>query len=511
MPCTKGVEVSSEKNMMACVANPQIKTTVGGAVIQQFYTGCLAQAAYYIESNGEAAIVDPLRDTAPYLELAKKNNAKITHVLETHFHADFVSGHVDLAKDSGADIVFGPTAQPGFDAHIATDGESIKVGNHSIVVLHTPGHTLESSCFLLRDAEGKDVAVFTGDTLFIGDVGRPDLAQKAASMTQEELAEHLYNSLRNKLMTLGDDVIVYPGHGAGSACGKNLSTETASTIGKEKATNYALRATMNVDEFVGELITGLNPPPEYFPDAVWANKNLNTHIEEIIMKARTPYTLEKFVELMNSEPKPLIVDTRDEKDWTKAHVAGTVFCGIDGNFGPWVGTAFPDNKRPVLFIPKTDCRVDEIATRLARIGFDNSIGYLEGGFATWKEAGKPVVSVPDVTPEEIAAMLEKDPEGASYQIIDVRNPGENTKTAVTKAVNIPLQNRNMTQLDKSKTIYTYCAEGYRSVVFMSAALMNGFPYEQAHNITGGFAALQSCEAMAKHIRSGVCPRTGKAL
>lgn len=498
-----------QKDMMSCVAHPQISTTLGSAKIKQFYTGCLAQAAYYVESEGEAVIIDPLRETKPYTDLAAQHNCKIKFVLETHFHADFVSGHVDLAKATGAEIVYGPTAAPAFDAHIATDGEELKVGKLTIVVLHTPGHTLESSCFLLRDENGKDLAVFTGDTLFIGDVGRPDLAQKAASMTQEQLAEHLYTSLRTKLMTLADDVVVYPGHGAGSACGKNLSKDTSSTIGAQKATNYALRADMSVEEFVGELVTGLQPPPEYFPDAVAANKSLNTHIEEIILRARTPIPLEQFRELIKAEPKPLVVDTRDEKEWTKAHIPGTVFCGIDGNFGPWVGTTFPDNKQKLIFIAKTDDRVDEIATRLARIGYDNSIGYLQGGFAAWKEAGLPIESVTDVTPDDVAAAIES---GATdFQIIDVRNPGEFAAGTIAGAVNIPLQKRNMGLVDKKKKVFIFCRGGYRSVVFTSAAIMHGVPPENIHNILGGYEKFHLSSALSKHMSARVCPKTGKPM
>lgn len=495
-----------EQNMMACVAHPQISTKLGSANIKQFYTGCLAQAAYFVESEGEAVIIDPLRETKPYTDLAAEHNCKIKFVLETHFHADFVSGHVDLAKATGAEIVYGPTAAPAFDAHIATDGEELKVGKLTIVVLHTPGHTLESSCFLLRDENGKALAVFTGDTLFIGDVGRPDLAQKAASMTQEELAEYLYTSLRTKLMTLPDDVVVYPGHGAGSACGKNLSKDTSSTIGAQKATNYALRADMSVEEFVGELVTGLQPPPEYFPDAVAANKSLNTHIEEIILRARTPIPLEQFRELIKAEPRPLVVDTRDEKEWTKAHIPGTVFCGIDGNFGPWVGTTFPDNKQKLIFIAKTDDRVDEIATRLARIGYDNSIGYLQGGFAAWKEAGLPIETVTDVMPNEVADAIASG--ATNFQIIDVRNPGEYDKHRIEAAVNIPLQKRNMALVDKTKKLFIHCAGGYRSVVFISAALMHGVPPENIHNILGGFDQILKCDKMKPLLKYKPCPRTG---
>lgn len=498
---------SDKKDMMSCVAHPQITTTLGPALVKQFYTGCLAQAAYFVESDGEAVIIDPLRETKPYTDLAAEHRCKIKFVLETHFHADFVSGHVDLAKATGAEIVYGPTAVPGFDARVAADGEVLKVGRVSIVVLHTPGHTLESSSFLLRDESGKDLAVFTGDTLFIGDVGRPDLAQKAANMTQEQLAELLYASLRTKLMTLADEVVVYPGHGAGSACGKNLSKDTASTIGVQKATNYALRADMSIAEFVGELVTGLQPPPEYFPDAVAANKGLNERIEEIILRARTPIPLSKFRALLDATPRPLVIDTRDEKEWTKAHVPGTVFCGIDGNFGPWIGAAFPGNKQELIFIAKTEERVDEIATRLARIGYDNSIGYLEGGFAAWKEAGLPVETITDVTPEELAAAL--DSGATDFQIVDVRNPGEFNKHRIERAINIPLQKRNMGLVDKTKRTYVQCLGGYRSVVFTSAAVLHGVPAAHIHNVIGGFEAIVNCPAMQKHLKYTVCPKTGK--
>ncbi len=354
--------------------------------IEQIYTGCLAQGAYYIESNGEAVVIDPLREIEPYIRKAERNGAKIRYVLETHFHADFVSGHIDLARATGASIVYGPTAKPSFPAHIAADGEEIKVGNISFTVLHTPGHTLESASYLLKDEKGKAVALFSGDTLFIGDVGRPDLAQKAANMTQEDLASLLFDSLRNKILPLPDDVVVYPAHGAGSACGKNMSKETMDTLGHQKATNYALRADMTKDEFIKEVTTGLTRPPQYFPLNVQMNKQGYENISDVLKKGTQPLSVAAF-EAAANETGALMLDTRDPQTFAKGFIPNSINIGIDGSFAPWVGALIPDIKQPILLITP-EGREEEVVTRLARVGYDNAIGVLKGGFAAWKNAGK---------------------------------------------------------------------------------------------------------------------------
>ncbi|MCU0384820.1 MAG: MBL fold metallo-hydrolase, partial [Flavihumibacter sp.] len=356
--------------------------------IEQIYTGCLAQGAYYIESAGEAVVIDPLREVEPYLERAKADGASIKYVFETHFHADFVSGHIDLAKKSGARIVYGPNANPSFDAYIAKDGEEFKVGKLTFKVIHTPGHTMESTCYLLKDAQGKHIGLFSGDTLFIGDVGRPDLAQKAAHMTQEQLAETLFDSLRNKIMPLADDIIVYPAHGAGSACGKNMSKETTDTLGNQKKTNYALRADMTKEEFVKEVTTGLLPPPAYFPLNVMMNKEGYDSIDEVLERGQHALSPAAF-EVAANETGALILDTRDPQVFAKGFVPNSINIGIDGNFAPWVGALVPDVKQAILLVAEPN-RVEEVVTRLARVGYDYTIGFLEGGFEAWEKAGKEV-------------------------------------------------------------------------------------------------------------------------
>jgi glyoxylase-like metal-dependent hydrolase (beta-lactamase superfamily II)/rhodanese-related sulfurtransferase len=372
--------------------------------IEQIYTGCLAQGAYYIESNGEVAIIDPLREVQPYIEKANRDNAKIKYIFETHFHADFVSGHVTLSEKTGASIIFGPTANPSFLAHVATDGEVFQLGEITITVLHTPGHTMESSCYLLKDKDGKDYALFSGDTIFLGDVGRPDLAQKAAHMTKEELAGILFDSLRNKVMTLADDVVVYPAHGAGSACGKNLSKETVGTIGGQKQTNYALRANMTREEFIKEVTDGLLPPPAYFPMNVKLNKEGYENVEDIIKDA-VAYDAKTF-ELVANETDALILDVRHQDDYAKGHIPKSIFIGIDGGFAPWVGALIVDIKQPLLLVTPLG-REEETILRLARVGYDNTLGYLKGGFDTWKSAGLEYDTVSSVSAENIEVIVEK--------------------------------------------------------------------------------------------------------
>lgn len=451
--------------------------------VEQIYTGCLAEAAYYIESNGEAVIIDPLRETEPYLERAQADGATIKYVLETHFHADFVSGHLDLAKKTGATIVYGPTAQPNFDAHIATDGEELRVGNVTIKVLHTPGHTMESSTYLLKDEEGNDYAIFTGDTLFLGDVGRPDLAVKT-DLSREDLARHLYDSLRNKIMTLGDEVIVYPGHGAGSACGKKMSKETEGTLGDQKRTNYALRQDMTREEFVTEVTTGLVDPPQYFPKNAVMNKMGYDSIDDIRERGLRPLSVRAFKAAWEGEDA-LLLDARHENEFSKGFIPGAINIGLDGNFAMWVGALITDLKQPILFICENG-REEETVTRLARVGYDHTIGYLDGGFEAWKQAGEDVETIPAVDAVQLAKLVKE----KQVNILDVRKESEYNAEHIVGAQNFPLDfiNRNMEQVDREKTYYLHCKGGYRSMTAASILLARGF--EHLVNVSGGFDALK---------------------
>ena len=467
--------------------------------VQQIYTGCLAQGAYYIESNGEAVIVDPLREIKPYLERAEKNGAKIKYVLETHFHADFVSGHLDLAKETGAKIVYGPTAQPAFDAHVAKDGEVLRVGNISIKVLHTPGHTMESSCFLLCDEKGKDCAVFTGDTLFIGDVGRPDLAQKG-NITQEVLAGYLYDSLRTKLMPLQDEVMVYPGHGAGSACGKNMSKETVDTIGHQKQFNYALRPDMTRDEFIKEVITGLMPPPQYFPKNAMMNKAGYESIDDVYKRGSNPLSPDAF-EAAANETQALILDTRKPDEFVKAFIPNSINIGIDGNFAPWVGALIVDLKQPILIVADPG-REMEVITRLARVGYDYALGYLDGGFQSWTNAGKETDAIESITVDQFAEAERHNP---NIKILDTRKQSEFNSEHIYNAENIPLDfiNQTFEQVDKNQSYYVHCQGGYRSVIFISILKARG--YDKLINVAGGFASIKKSGAFK--ITDYVAPTT----
>jgi glyoxylase-like metal-dependent hydrolase (beta-lactamase superfamily II)/rhodanese-related sulfurtransferase len=469
--------------------------------VEQIYTGCLAQGAYYIESNGEAAIIDPLREIAPYLEKAKKDGAKIKYVLETHFHADFVSGHIDLAKASGGTIVYGPTAAPSFDAHIAQDGEVLKLGDVTIEVIHTPGHTMESTCYLLKDEQGKATGLFSGDTLFIGDVGRPDLAQKVkAELTQEILAAHLYDSLRNKIMPLADDIIVYPAHGAGSACGKNMSKETTDTLGHQKASNYALRPDMTKEEFVKEVLTGLIPPPGYFPLNVLMNIQGYDNIEKVLERGQHKLSPDAF-EAAANETSALILDTRDAQTFAKCFIPNAINIGIDGNFAPWVGTLIPDIKQEILIVAEPG-REEEIVTRLARVGYDFCIGYLDGGMDAWKNAGKETDSIQSISADQLADLLHND---RSLHILDVRKKSEFLSEHVVDAENAPLDflNDSMSQIDRNQTYYVHCAGGYRSMIFVSALRARGF--DNLIDIKGGFKAMKDSGNFK--ISDYVCPST----
>lgn len=470
--------------------------------IEQIYTGCLAQGAYYIESNGEAAIIDPLREVNPYIEMAEKRGAKIKYIFETHFHADFVSGHVDLAKKTDAVIVYGPTQmQMGFKAYVGQDGEVFNIGNAKITLLHTPGHTMESSCFLLTDENGKQTALFTGDTLFIGDVGRPDLAQHViADLTQEKLAKHLYHSLQTKIMPLADDIIVYPAHGAGSACGKNLSKETSDTLGNQKKTNYALRPGITEEEFVNELLNGLMPPPAYFPNNVLMNINGYNSIDEVMQQGTQALSVEAF-EAAANETNALILDTRRADLFAKAFIPNSINIGIDGNFAVWVGTMITDIKQPLLLVID-EGREEEVVTRLARVGYDNAIGYLKGGIDAWREAGKETDSIKSMNINEFVSAYQAN---KNIAILDVRKASEFNSEHVIEAENAPLDyiNDSMLKIDKNKTYYVHCAGGYRSMIFASVLKARG--YDNLINVEGGFTSIKNSGAFA--VTEYVCPST----
>jgi hydroxyacylglutathione hydrolase len=468
--------------------------------VEQIYTGCLAQGAYYIESNGEAVIIDPLREVEPYILKAERNGAKIKYVLETHFHADFVSGHLDLSKKTGAPIVYGPNAKPAFDFYAAKDGEELKVGNVTIKVLHTPGHTMESTSYLLKDENGKDVGLFSGDTLFIGDVGRPDLAQKVvADLTQDKLAGYLFDSLRNKIMPLADDIIVYPAHGAGSACGKNMSKETTDTLGHQKQTNYALRANMTKEEFIKEVTTGLVAPPAYFPLNVMLNIQGYESIDKVLERGQHALSPEAF-ETAANETSALILDTRDPQTFANGFVPNSINIGIDGSFAPWVGAMIPDIKQEILLVTD-EGREEEVITRLARVGYDYTIGYLKGGFNAWKNAGKEVDQIKSISAEELSDIMSKE----KVNVLDVRKKSEYLSEHVLDAENAPLDfvNDSMTQIDKNKTYYVHCAGGYRSMIFSSILRARGF--DNLVDVKGGFKAIK--ESGKFSISDYVCPST----
>lgn len=469
--------------------------------IEQIYTGCLAQGAYYIESDGEAVIIDPLREVDPYIEKANSNNAKIKYVLETHFHADFVSGHLDLSQKTGAPIVYGPNAQPDFDFYSAKDGEILKVGKATIKVLHTPGHTMESTCYLLSDESGKEVGLFSGDTLFIGDVGRPDLAQKVKSdLTQDKLAAHLFDSLRNKIMTLADDIIVYPAHGAGSACGKNMSKETTDTLGNQKMTNYALRADMTKDEFIKEVTTGLVPPPSYFPLNVMMNIHGYDSIDTVLERGLRALSPEAF-EAAANETGALMLDVRNAQDFAAAFVPNSINIGLQGSFAPWVGALIPDIKQEILLIAEPGTE-EEAVTRLSRVGYDFVIGYLEGGVDAWKNAGKETDSIISITAEKLAGIIAED---ANAPVLDVRKKSEYLSEHILTAENAPLDNVNdaMSMIDKDKTYYVHCAGGYRSMIFTSIMRARGF--DNLVDVQGGFKAIKETEKF--NVSDYVCPTT----
>ncbi|MBN8824194.1 MULTISPECIES: MBL fold metallo-hydrolase [unclassified Spirosoma] len=466
--------------------------------VEQIYTGCLAEAAYYIESDGEAAIIDPLRETKPYIERAAADGATIKYIFETHFHADFVSGHLDLSAKTDATIVFGPTAQPGYTAHVAKDGEEFSIGNVKIRVLHTPGHTMESSTFLLIDENGKETAIFTGDTLFIGDVGRPDLAVKS-NLTREDLAGYLYDSLHTKILTLPDDVIVYPGHGAGSACGKNMSKETIDTLGNQKRFNYALRA-RSKEEFVKEVTTGLMPPPQYFPKNAVLNKMGYGQVDEVLQQGTQALSPAAF-ETAANEVGALMIDVRAAQEFAKGFIPNSINIGLEGQFAGWVGTLVPDLKQPILLIAP-EGKAEEAVLRLARVGYDNCIGYLQGGFAAWQEEGRAVDTITSISADTFAECYEQNPD---VPILDVRRKSEFESEHIVGAENLPLDylNDNMARIDRRKTYYVHCAGGYRSMVAISILKARGFT--NLVDVAGGFGAIKKTGKLP--LTDYVCPTT----
>lgn len=470
--------------------------------IEQIYTGCLAQGAYYIESKGEVAIIDPLREVQPYIDKAEAHGATIKYIFETHFHADFVSGHVTLSEKTGAPIIYGPNANPSFNAITAKDGQEFKLGDLTFVVLHTPGHTMESTTYLLRDKNGKDHALFTGDTLFLGDVGRPDLAQKAAHMTQEELAGTLYDSLRNKIMPLADDVTVYPAHGAGSACGKNMMKETVDTLGNQKQMNYALRADMTKEEFIKEVTDGLLPPPAYFPMNVKLNKEGYKDIEDVLAQGENALSPDAF-EAAANETGAVMLDTRRQSDFAKGHIPGSIFIGIDGSFAPWVGDLIKDVQQPILLIADQD-RVEEVITRLSRVGFDNTLGYLKGGFEAWKKASKEYDMVTSI-PATDFKQAEKDSQN-DLKVYDVRKQSEFLSEHVLDANNTPLSelNDHLAEYPDNETFYVHCAGGYRSMI--AASILKSRGIHNLIDVQGGFKAIKEAGVETTDY---VCPSTLK--
>ncbi len=456
--------------------------------IQQLYTGCLSEAAYYIESDGEAAIIDPLRDIAPYLELAKERGTVIKYIFETHFHADFVSGHIDLAKATGATIIYGPLTEAGFTFHLAKDGEVFHIGKVEVEVLHTPGHTMESSCYLLKDEQGKNHAIFSGDTLFIGDVGRPDLAQKSEELTREDLAAMLYDSLYKKIMPLEDDVILYPAHGAGSSCGKNLGTETISTIGEQKKLNYALKQPSK-EAFINAVTEGLQAPPVYFPINAKINKQGYDEIDLVMQKGLQSLTIEKFKSKMEDD-NTILLDTRPASLFTEQFVPGSINIGLDGRFAEWAGMLLSFDKNILLVCENN--KENESVTRLARVGFQNFIGFLKGGIEAWKKAGEEIDLIINVDADELAMDL---PFDANIVVVDVRKEPEFNEGHVKGAVNIPLENlidpASMSNIEDKDNLYIHCAGGYRSVI--AASLMKREGIHNLYNVNGGFNKIKETD------------------
>ena len=467
--------------------------------VEQIYTGCLAHAAYYIESKGEAAVFDPLREVQPYLDRARADKAKIKYVFETHFHADFVSGHLDIRKKTGADIVFGPNAKPGYEAIVAEDGQIFKLGDYKVKVIHTPGHTMESTTYLLIDQKGKEHGIITGDTLFIGDVGRPDLAQHVVSeLTQEKLAEHLYDSLRNKIMPLSDDLIVYPNHGAGSACGKMMSKETTDTLGHQKKVNYALRPEMTKEEFKKELLTGLTAPPGYFPQNVLMNIRGYESLDTVMGRAATALSPEAF-ELLANETGALMLDTRDAGEFAKGFIPNSINIGLEGSFAQWVGEMIPDVKQQILLITDPG-KEEEAITRLSRVGYDHTIGYLKDGFRSWKESGKEFETTQRITARDLEELYRKE----IPLLFDVRKNSEFDSEHVVDAINVPLNeiNKHLAQFPKDKPFVLHCGSGYRSMIAASILKQRG--WQDFWDVEGGFDDISKTSIPRSEY---VCPST----
>jgi len=466
--------------------------------VEQIYTGCLAQGAYYIESNGEVAIIDPLREVQPYIKKAAADNAKIKYIFETHFHADFVSGHVTLAKETGAEIIYGPNANPSFDALIAADNQEFKLGNITIIALHTPGHTMESTTYLLRDEKGKDHAIFSGDTLFLGDVGRPDLAQKMGELTERDLAGFLFDSLREKIMPLADDVIVYPAHGAGSACGKNMMKETVDTLGNQKKMNYALRSDMTKEEFIDEVIDGLLPPPQYFPLNVKLNKEGYEDIKEVLERGTRALSPKAF-EAAANETGAIVLDVRHQDDFAKGHIPRSIFIGLDGSFAPWVGALIADVQQPILLVTPIGME-EEAVTRLSRVGFDGTLGYLEGGFDTWKKAAMEYDTVSQVDADELKKAIETD----HVPVFDVRKESEYLSEHVIDAKNTPLDflNDHLAEFPNKKAFYVHCAGGYRSMI--ASSILKSRAIHNLIDVKGGFKVIKEAGIPVTEF---VCPTT----
>jgi glyoxylase-like metal-dependent hydrolase (beta-lactamase superfamily II)/rhodanese-related sulfurtransferase len=466
--------------------------------IEQIYTGCIAHAAYYLESKGEVAIFDPLREVQPYINKANADNAKIKYVFETHFHADFVSGHLDLAAKTGAQIVYGPTAKPGFEAIVAEDNQVFTIGDYKVKVIHTPGHTMESTTYLLIDENGKEHGIITGDTLFIGDVGRPDLAQHViADLTQEKLANHLFDSLRNKIMPLSDDLIVYPNHGAGSACGKKMSKETTDTLGNQKKTNYALRADMTREEFIDELLTGLTNPPGYFPKNVLMNIQGYESLDTVLDRGKKALNAVEF-ELVANETNALIIDTRDPNEFSKGFIPNSINIGLEGNFAMWVGELITDIKQEILLVTDPG-KEEEAIIRLSRVGYDHTIGFLNGGFETWKNTGKEIDTVERMTAQEVADSYTKD-----TVLIDVRRKSEFDSEHVVDAISIPLNeiNQHLAEFPKDKDFILHCAGGYRSMI--AASILKSRGYHNFKDVIGGMGDLTKTSIPKTEY---VCPTT----
>lgn len=467
--------------------------------VEQIYTGCIAHAAYYLESNGEAAIFDPLREVQPYIDRAAKNNAKIKYVFLTHFHADFVSGHLDLAKKAGAQIVYGPTAKPAYEIISATDGQVFKIGNYSVKVIHTPGHTMESTTYMLIDENGKEHGIITGDTLFIGDVGRPDLAQHViADLTEEKLAGHLFESLRNKIMPLNDELIVYPNHGAGSACGKMMSKETTDTLGHQKEVNYALNPALSKEEFIKAILTGLTPPPGYFPKNVLMNIQGYESLDTVMERGNKALSAEAF-EAAANETGALVLDTRDASIFAKGFIPNSINIGLNGSFAQWVGEMIPDIKQEILLVTDKG-NEEEAIIRLSRVGYDGAIGYLKGGFHSWEKAGKEVDTVKRISAEEFAKMDASD----KQLTIDVRKKSEYLSEHVLDAINIPLNeiNKHLAEFPKDKPFILHCAGGYRSMIAASMLKQRG--WDNFVDVIGGFDEIKKTNVAKSDY---VCPTT----